>query len=544
VGLVGLTCAVAWTGFGGLAGAKGLDTEGARGGLTQLGSAYRYEALTPTHPKPGGRWTVVERIDRRDGAISRWWRLGGSWLLPAVAYDRSGAGLSGDGERLILSQFRYAYPRPGKWSTRFAVLDTGPHPRFRPGTGSTPPSRLPVRRYSLHGDFSLAAVSPDGATAYLYHYPRAGYPGAYQVVAFDTSSGRLRPGVLLDTRRQGHRLEGTPATSLTTRRWTYTLFGAGLGGPYLLAVDSFSGHVRTVPLPQLKPYRNLFMLKLRLGGDGAVVVRGRPPQLERKVPLLRIDRAGFTVRATRALAESNRAERFLAFARTPRFPGNVLGRTATVGRSAGGRPIRLKQLGDPRLGGKVLVFACVHGDECAARHIEPLRGGCPDPGANVFIVPDLDPDGLAEGTRLNADGVDLNRNFSVDWRRIGAPGDSEYSGPHAFSEPESRLAATIVRRVAPAVTIWFHQHHGPHPYVRAWGHSAPAGRRLARLAGIPFRLMRWMDGTAPNWQNRRFPQSSAYVVELPWGGLSPALEGRLANAIDGVARREARVGED
>ena len=76
----------------------------------------------------------------------------------------------------------------------------------------------------------------------------------------------------------------------------------------------------------------------------------------------------------------------LAFAQTPRGPGNLLGRNEVVGRSARGRPIALHQLGDPRWSGELLVFGCIHGDECAASAVEPLTGGCPDPSADVFLV--------------------------------------------------------------------------------------------------------------------------------------------------------------
>jgi hypothetical protein len=113
----------------------------------------------------------------------------------------------------------------------------------------------------------------------------------------------------------------------------------------------------------------------------------------------------------------------------------------TVGRSAGGRPIRVKQVGNPTLPGRVLVFGCIHGDECAARGIEPESNGCPDPDSSLFIVPNLDPDGRAAGTRLNGRDVDLNRNFAAAWRPIGQRGDLQYSGPRPFSEPETRLAA-------------------------------------------------------------------------------------------------------
>lgn len=242
---------------------------------------------------------------------------------------------------------------------------------------------------------------------------------------------------------------------------------------------------------------------------------------------------------------SNKAKGgLLAFARTPRRPGNLLERVGAVGHSAEGRRIVMRQLGDPSIAGRVLVFGCVHGDECAARGLVPTSNGCPDPRSNVFVVPNLNPDGAAIGTRLNGRGVDLNRNFASQWRAIGRRGDAQYSGPRPFSEPETRLAARIVEGLDPEVTIWFHQHRGARPLVRAWGRSVPAARRLAGLARISFRRLPWPAGTAPNWQNHRFPGASSFVVELPRGALAPGLHSRLNDAIIRLARRQARVGED
>jgi protein MpaA len=253
-------------------------------------------------------------------------------------------------------------------------------------------------------------------------------------------------------------------------------------------------------------------------------------------------RQSATATASSARVASRAPERgFLAFTRTPRRPGNLLERAGVVGRSSRGRPIRLRQLGDPSIEGKLLVFGCIHGDECAARKLVPLRGGCPDPRANVFVVPDLNPDGSRLGTRVNARGVDLNRNFPTAWRPIGRRGDPQYSGPRPLSEPETRLATRLVREIRPQATVWFHQYRAARPLVRAWGGSVPAARRLARLAHLAFRQLPWPNGTAPNWQNHRFPGAGSFVVELPPGRMAPNLETRLAVALDRFARE---VGED
>ena len=235
---------------------------------------------------------------------------------------------------------------------------------------------------------------------------------------------------------------------------------------------------------------------------------------------------------------------FLSFAQTPRRPGNLLARRGVAGRSAAGRPIGLLQRGDPAREGELLVFGCIHGDECAASEIQhPLLpgSGCPDPASEIYLVPNLNPDGFALGTRLNGRGVDLNRNFPAAWKPIGARGSPQYSGPHPFSESETRLGARIVRELRPEVTIWFHQHHAARPLVRAWGPSISAARRFARLAGLPFRRLPWLAGTAPNWQNHRFPGTSSFVVELPRGPLPDGAESRLGRAIALLARK---VGED
>lgn len=223
--------------------------------------------------------------------------------------------------------------------------------------------------------------------------------------------------------------------------------------------------------------------------------------------------------------------------------------TTVLGQSSDGRPIVARTSNgvpngwDARAGGPlVLVFGCIHGDECAG--IEAARRslelGCPAPGDGLVVVPNLNPDGLALGTRLNGRGVDLNRNFGFDWRSGGVAGDPEYPGPHPFSEPETRIARQLIRALRPDVTIWFHQQ--AEPLVRAWGPSVPAARAYARLAGLPFVRLPWMSGTAPNWQNHALPGTSSFVVELP--AVGPIDIDANARAIFALASVPMRRGDN
>jgi murein peptide amidase A len=191
-----------------------------------------------------------------------------------------------------------------------------------------------------------------------------------------------------------------------------------------------------------------------------------------------------------------------------------------VGHSVDGRAIRPVVLGTPGAAHRVLVVGCIHGNETAGVAIvnRLLKAGAPH-GTEIVVVPSLNPDGCARGTRQNAHGVDLNRNFPSNWGRIGKRGSFQWSGPRPLSEPESRYAVLLIDRLRPQITIWFHQHQG---FVRAWGQSIPTARRFARLAAYPYQSIRWPFGTASNWQNHRFPGTASFVVELPAGPVPPA----------------------
>jgi hypothetical protein len=187
------------------------------------------------------------------------------------------------------------------------------------------------------------------------------------------------------------------------------------------------------------------------------------------------------------------------------------------GHSEEGRPIRALELGF-RGRTSVLVIGCIHGNECAGTAVVRSLERAMPPTFDLWVVPNLNPDGSALGIRENARGVDLNRNFT---------------GPRRLSEAESRFAARLIRRLSPQITIWFHQHENR---VRGWGQSVPAARRYARLAGMRFDIVRWPAGSATSWQNDRLPGTSSFVVELPAGRLSREDVARQVRAILHLAK--------
>jgi N-acetylmuramoyl-L-alanine amidase len=210
-----------------------------------------------------------------------------------------------------------------------------------------------------------------------------------------------------------------------------------------------------------------------------------------------------------------------------------------LGSSAEGRPIDVVRLGSPKAPVKILVVGVIHGSEQAGRQVtRRLRAVRPPRGVELWIVDDVNPDGSAAGTRQNANGVDLNRNFPHRWQAQGKPFDTYYSGSGPLSEPESRIASELIERVHPRVTLWYHQ--ALRQVVRS--HGDPKLQRLySQRSGLP--LKRYpgaaLHGTATGWQNQVFPRDSAFVVELPGGRLSGAGVRRHAGAVQAVAKAVA-----
>jgi protein MpaA len=194
------------------------------------------------------------------------------------------------------------------------------------------------------------------------------------------------------------------------------------------------------------------------------------------------------------------------------FPGVARAdERAVIGHSVDGRPIVLFSESAPAPALRVLVVGDIHGDEPAGMGIARRLIAAEAPArTELLVVPTINPDGLAAGTRGNARGVDLNRNFPFRWRPLG---DGEYSGTGPLSEPESRAAHGLILREKPDLTIWFHQ---PFGLIDKPEGNPFAARRFAQLIGLPLvRLRGPYPGSASRWQNHTTPGSTAFVAELP-----------------------------
>ena len=183
------------------------------------------------------------------------------------------------------------------------------------------------------------------------------------------------------------------------------------------------------------------------------------------------------------------------------------------------------------------MVGSIHGDEREGHEvIRQLRRVRPSVDVAVRTVKTVNPQGVEAGTRGNARGVDLNRNFPYRWRAAEPPGSGYYQGPKPASEPETRATMRLIRRVQPNVTIWFHQ---PWGQVLAPCRGPAAAERLyARIARMPVDRCRGqhLPGLVTRWQEHRVG-GTAFVVELGPGELSDDEVRRHARAVTRVARR-------
>lgn len=146
----------------------------------------------------------------------------------------------------------------------------------------------------------------------------------------------------------------------------------------------------------------------------------------------------------------------------------------------------------PRGECRLLIFAAIHGEEpettyALSRAFRQLS----EPPENCAVVLSANPDGMLRGTRGNARGVDLNRNFpSKDWQAEPVTHRSTIedrsdvllsTGESPASEPETRALLSLIDALKPRAVVAL---HAPLACIDD-ANDSELGRRLAQRTGMP-----------------------------------------------------------
>ena len=169
---------------------------------------------------------------------------------------------------------------------------------------------------------------------------------------------------------------------------------------------------------------------------------------------------------------------------------------ASAATSVKGRSILMRDVLADKPTLRVLVIGGIHGDELSsssvAMHWIRLAETLPQvpgaPGIHWRFAPAVNPDGLLRQPpqRVNARGVDLNRNFptpnwmkesKIYWEKRTRKDPRRWPGPKPLSEPESRFVVDQMESFNPRLIVSI---HAPYGVLDFDGPTDPP-RRLGRL---------------------------------------------------------------
>ena len=226
-------------------------------GITTSTQKYRFVALHRT------RTTQLAAIDKTTGKVVRSRLLRGQWGIPYVTFDGAVDGLSRDGSMLVIADSVQPRNGPLRPSSSFRVYGT---------------SLLDPRgAFTLRGDFSFDALSPDGQTLYLIqHLGNDNDVFRYVVRAYDLQARRLLPQAIADKRQQGWIMSGLPMKRLASAegRWVYTLYRRDGGYPFVHALDAVNRSAVCIGIPWQGSQDPLESATLVLAGGKLLISAG------------------------------------------------------------------------------------------------------------------------------------------------------------------------------------------------------------------------------------------------------------------------------
>ena len=146
----------------------------------------------------------------------------------------------------------------------------------------------------------------------------------------------------------------------------------------------------------------------------------------------------------------------------------------TAARSVKGRTIYVRDVHPQGNGLRILVIGAMHGDELSSASVALhwiARAQAESSKHQWRFIPALNPDGLFSrpSKRVNANGVDLNRNFPTPrwereapdyWVKKTLKDPRRWPGKKALSEPESRFLFDEMNRFQPNLIVSIHAPYG------------------------------------------------------------------------------------
>ena len=128
----------------------------------------------------------------------------------------------------------------------------------------------------------------------------------------------------------------------------------------------------------------------------------------------------------------------------------------------------------------ILIVGVVHGDEPQGEYlINKYLEEVEDSG--MLFIPSLNPDGKDKGTRVNSNGVDINRNFPTkNWELSDK--DNYYGGDSPASEIETRFLIDVIEEYKPSLILTLHT---PYKIVNYDGPAKEISEKISKIIGYP-----------------------------------------------------------
>lgn len=222
------------------------------------------------------------------------------------------------------------------------------------------------------------------------------------------------------------------------------------------------------------------------GGAGAVV---RLSDTQVAIQLAGLGRcAPFSIRVAGGVLSKYGIENPLGWTYNSR---TTCAAVSVYGTSVKGRSLVAYTFGSS--GPVTLYTGAIHGNEVSSKYlmdawIDELESNPGKIGSRrIVVIPSINPDGVAAGTRNNARNVNLSRNFPTDnW--VSDINDTNGplkggGGKEPLSEPEAKALASFTQSLDPRLLLSFHA-VGGFVVGDPGGYSAGKAAQYASLAGL------------------------------------------------------------